>query len=745
MKNTIELLAPGGDVDAVKAAIVAGADAIYCGLDRFNARSKAANISLSNLVSIVHLAHEHDCKIFITLNILIIENEIPAFIELLKKITTINIDGVIIQDIGMLFLISEYFKQFQIHASTQMTTHNRGQILFLKQFKTQRLNLSRELNLHEVKELTVFGRKHNVLSEVFIHGSNCISFSGLCYFSSSNGGNSGNRGRCSQPCREEYEQTELGKRYPFNLKDNSAYNYLNDLLDAGVASLKVEGRIKKFDYIYTVVDVYRKQIDRILQNQALKDDKGVLYKVFNRDLTDHFLSGQLSQQLFIDNPRDNSVSKVSQAHQGLTSSELEKVHLAFYAEKDKMKATIAAKINLLNINKRPLELKVNGKLNQALSIEIKRGENIQTVFSDELLSTKATQTINEKFLLSRFKAFNETAYYIKKLDLAELPADLHLSFKSLTKLRNRILHLVSGVEPVSAKINIPKIHNTRAIAEKPALLVLIDGVQDIESAKNAASEIYYQLPNAISSQYNNLVATFKKHNTLIPYFPAILIGEDYDAATKFLDDVNPLKIVTNNTGIAYQAMQKGIEWIAGPNLNIVNSYSLVALQNKLKCVGAFVSNELNRYQIKTIKKPAGFKLYYSLYHPIELMTSRQCLFHQVTGCHKSEMDAACMPHCEKSAVVCNKKQMPFVIEKNKACYNKVYSHQHFLNTAIVSDLPQKFDGFGIDLRKVKTDTEIKVDQEKLIDCFNNLLKGINENEIENLVLNTSCTQYQKGI
>lgn len=257
MKKEIELLAPGGDVDSIKAAIIAGANAIYCGLDRFNARSQAKNIGLNDLNGILRLAHKNDCEIFLTLNIIIVEREIPALISLFNKLVNTSLDGIIIQDLGMFYLLNTYFPTLNIHASTQMTTHNEGQIKFLSNLKATRVNLSRELTLPEISSLTTAAHKNNILTEVFVHGSNCISFSGLCYMSSVTGGNSGNRGQCSQPCRDEYLTTAEGKNFPLNIKDNSAFSDISTLAEAGVDSVKIEGRIKKYHYVYTVVETWR--------------------------------------------------------------------------------------------------------------------------------------------------------------------------------------------------------------------------------------------------------------------------------------------------------------------------------------------------------------------------------------------------------------------------------------------------------------------------------------------------------
>ncbi|MCV5654489.1 U32 family peptidase, partial [Escherichia coli] len=147
-----------------------------------------------------------------------------------------------------------------------------------------------------------FGREHNVMMEVFVHGSYCIGFSGICYISSARNGASGNRGRCSQPCREQYETTKTGNNYPLNMKDNSAFGDLEALADAGVYSLKVEGRIKKSHYVYTVVDNWRQQIDRLCEGLELAEDTTELYTVFNRDFSNAFLQGDFGKAMYIDNP-----------------------------------------------------------------------------------------------------------------------------------------------------------------------------------------------------------------------------------------------------------------------------------------------------------------------------------------------------------------------------------------------------------------------------------------------------------
>jgi len=219
------------------------------------------------------------------------------------------------------------------------------------------------------------------------------------------------------------------------------------------------------------------------------------------------------------------------------------------------------------------------------------------------------------------------------------------------------------------------------------------------------------------------------------------------AAVEFLQKVKPKLIVTNNTGVAFEADRVGIKWIAGPYLNIVNTYSLLCLKESLNCLGAFISNEISKAQIERIKKPEDFNLFYSIYHPIVLMTSRQCLFHQVSGCEKDHIDDRCITSCEKQASITNLKKKTFLIEKSKGNYHRIYNPINFLNTAIVKDVPDLFSGFFIDLSEIKTETKFEKDKTGIIEDFENLLKG-QEGSIEKIEQTINpCTnaQYLKGI
>lgn len=747
MSRKIELLAPGGDIDSIKAAIAAGADAVYCGLNKFNARNRAENITFDDLNGILRLAHKNACEVFLTLNISIVEPEIPDLIRLLNKLVNTSIDGVIIQDLGLFYILSNYFKGLKIHASTQLTTHNQGQLKFLSKLNARRVNLSRELNCSEIKSLTTAAHQNNILTEVFVHGSYCISYSGICYISSVHGGNSGNRGRCSQPCRDEYETTPKGNKFPLNLKDNSAWFDLQELSDAGVDSLKIEGRIKKFHYVYSVVDAYRKQLSNIFNETAESKNNSILYKVYNRDFSNAFLSGDRNKNMFIDNPRDNSATHLAKEYGEVSLENIDKAELALYAEKGEIRTYVKGLTNKMSSDKARVIITVSGKAGKPLQVAIKTPDSSFVLFSETNLGIKGKMPLDKKMLLKRFKAINETEYFIEEMNLENLEEKLFISFKELTAIKNEILFRLRNSKEMHAPVEVPALQNGPHETLNPRLAVLINSETDVELCEQSSAVFYFRLPSDFTNKKARLIELFTNYKKLIPWFPSVLIGENYRVALEFLQQVQPKQIVTNNTGIAIEADILGISWVAGPFLNTTNSYALKCLKENFNCTGAFISNELSRHQIRFIRKPQDFELYYSIYHPILLMSSRQCFFYTTVGCKKTVMDEDCIPSCKKRTTLTNLKKETFFIEKSEGNYNSIYNDNNFLNTKIIRDVPNRFSVFMIDLSNIKTNTKMVVSKLQLIALFENYLQE-NQGAVEQLqqtVFSGTCSQYKKGI
>ena len=758
MSRKIELLAPGGDVEAIKAAIVAGANAVYCGLDNFNARNRAANLSFDDLCGILRLAHQYDCEVFLTINVVILEQELSALFKLLNQLVNTSLDGIIVQDLGLFNLVKKHFPTLDIHASTQLTTHNEGQIHFLSKIGASRINLSRELNLGEITSLTALAHQHDMLTEVFVHGSLCIAFSGQCYSSSVSVGNSGNRGRCSQACRDEYEETAAGNKYPLNLKDNSAYFDLPELVEAKVDSLKIEGRIKGAHYVYTVVDSWRKQINQFVDTGKLLNDDSNLYKVFNRDFTNSFLKGDLTKNMFIDNPRDNSVNHAVEQKNAISVVQIQEVRQNLRADKNALGATLDQKIQFLTIDKMPLTLTFSGQAGLPFTIKAKveavsnqPEQDSQfhefTLASDSALQLSDKSALDPTVLEKRFRSFNDADYIIQDYDFSQLSAGLSIPFKELTALKNRLAYLLNDSVEVIAPVELPVLIQADKIDEQPKLSLLICDEKDAHLCDITAADIYFKLPESFKKGCNKFIELLQRNPRFIPWFPAVLIGKDYLEAVRILEQVKPKRIVTNNTGVAYKAFEMGIDWIAGPLLNTTNSYALRTMQEELNCSGAFISNEINRMQIRNIKRPAGFKLLYSIYHPILMMTSRQCFFQQTVGCNKPSIEDGCMLKCEKATTITNVKGISFAVDKQKGGYPSIYNDEQFLNLDVIKDFSSLFDEFFIDLTDIGSGSKAKLDKVKLVAHFENLLSGEADaiSQLNTMVAVSTNAQYQQGL
>ena len=263
-KKRIELLAPAGSMDSLKAAVMAGCDAVYLGGHNFGARAFSKNFSNDEIIEAVNYCHLYGVKVYVTVNTLIYEKEVESFLEYVEFLHKNNVDALIIQDFGMFDLVRKTYPNMEIHASTQMHIHNLDGVQLMEKLGMHRVVLARETSIDEIKRIK---NNSKVELEVFIHGALCISYSGQCLMSSLIGGRSGNRGACAGSCRLKYDVIdESGKKlntleYPLSTKDLNSLEYVGELINAGVSSLKIEGRMKSPEYVYMVVSLYRKAID----------------------------------------------------------------------------------------------------------------------------------------------------------------------------------------------------------------------------------------------------------------------------------------------------------------------------------------------------------------------------------------------------------------------------------------------------------------------------------------------------
>lgn len=297
MTRPVELLAPAGDEASLRAAVRAGADAVYLGLAEFNARRSAANFTLESLAEACDYAHLRGVKVYVTVNTLVLPHEVGAALELVDDAWTAGCDAVIVQDLGLMREIRSELPEVRIHASTQINAHNAQTIQTLGALGAARVTLARELCIDEISGLS----GHGAETEVFAHGALCACYSGQCLFSSMVGGRSANRGLCAQPCRLKYEVLRDGAReatsgpHVLSPKDLASIELLPRLISTGVAALKIEGRMKSPEYVAIVTSIYRSAIDRALSDpegyRVTDGDMGALEEAFSRGFTSEYLEG----------------------------------------------------------------------------------------------------------------------------------------------------------------------------------------------------------------------------------------------------------------------------------------------------------------------------------------------------------------------------------------------------------------------------------------------------------------------
>ncbi len=338
--NQVELLAPAGNEVCLHAAVQSGADAVYLGVERFNARRGAQNFTMEDLPRICDWAHVRGVKIYLTTNTVILPGEFHAALELVRQAYRAGVDAFIVQDIGLAAEMQRTLPQANLHVSTQMNTHNVAGLQAAAALGAKRVTLARELSLAEIDYLCDVALDLGLQVETFAHGALCICYSGQCFMSSLIGGRSANRGMCAQACRLPYELRNAAVRKPLDApgehllspKDLCTIDMLPELIACGVASLKIEGRMKSPEYVSAVVGVYRSVLDRALQNaseldadlgeRATDEEHRVLREAFSRGFTTAYLTGDTSNDMMSygrPNNRGVFVGRVAEVGDGLVT------------------------------------------------------------------------------------------------------------------------------------------------------------------------------------------------------------------------------------------------------------------------------------------------------------------------------------------------------------------------------------------------------------------------------------------
>lgn len=624
----VELLAPAGNMDSLKAAVMAGCDAVYLGGVLFGARAFAGNFTNEEIVYAINYAHLYGVKVYVTINTIIYDSEVERFLDYVRFLHKNNVDAVIIQDIGMFDLLRKKFPNLELHASTQMNIHNYDGALLAKKLGFKRVVMARETPIDVIKKIK---EEIDIEIEVFIHGALCVSYSGECLLSALVGKRSGNRGTCAQICRKKYDFYDDDKNklntnnYLLSTKDLCTLKYVDKLIEIGVDSLKIEGRMKRSPYVYLVTKTYRKVIDNYYNTGKLKIDENdiiELKKMFNRNFTKGFMLNEDNNNFTYDKRPNNIGIEVGQViskvkndlkikltygvsvHDGLrilddkedkglvinkmfinNKSVLEAkkgdvITLKYdkYVEKNSKVLLTSSKKQLdsiseaINAQERFIYIDLNftAKENENLKLTITDGLNTVTEVLDKTPMRAINKETSFDVIKKQLSKLGNTVYKARSITL-NLDDNLFINIKDINEIRRRAI----------SKLNEKRLYKIDFVEKDYTI-----GVPDFPSIKQTA------------------VLVNKENKSLKDKYDLIYTE---DEKTKDEDSIIVLPRITNehpfvkNTVMTgdFGGLLKYDNFQTNVSFNVVNSYS-VAFLHSLGAKLVTLSYELSLSQIKNM-------------------------------------------------------------------------------------------------------------------------------------------------
>lgn len=731
----IELLAPAGSLESLYAAVQNGADAVYMGGTKFSARAYASNFDEETIKKALEYCHLYNVKVYITLNTLIKQEEINEALEYISFLYKIGVDALIIQDVGIAELIRSNFPDFEIHASTQMTVHNGEGALLLKELGFSRIVLSRELSL---KEIEYISKDLNIETEIFIHGALCICYSGQCLMSSMIGGRSGNRGKCAQPCRLPYDIISKSKGiskkgYLLSPKDMCTIENVKDIILSGTYSLKIEGRMKKPEYVAGVVASYRKAIDRAyseieeitelkeIDNESDKfnliEEEKKLMQLFNREgFSKAYMFGNIGRDMMSYNHPRNTGVRLGKVNKDLTVTLEQDLNLQDGVRTGEDGFTVTK----IMINKKSVEKASKGDMVEIKPNKYKRGDilykTLDVKLMEELRKTYENLYKRKNYidLSIEFKIrepirltaeYNHKKYSVvgeKVQEAIKKPLDKESLIKNLNKtgdtpfaFRNIDFHIYEeGFLPISS-INSVRRELIQNISKDIIAAERAASDKKINFASNKFKDDSISLDNPIiiinTKEQLRAVQECGVNSMVIDLFmkkcdidlesldidnlyirvPTIVKGE-FSHLCKVIEGLLPkIKgILTSNLGIIRRFKEKTLI-IGDYKLNIFNSYSLKFYKDILHA--ATISLELNKKEITSLVKKAAIPSYLMVYGKIELMISEYCPIGSVFG-GKSKENLNCSYKChEEEFILKDRKGEEFPTLTDKYCRSHIYN------------------------------------------------------------------------
>lgn len=716
----IELLSPAGNMESIYAAVQAGADAVYMGGNKFSARAFAENFDNDKIIETINYCHLYGVKVYITLNILIKDTEINEALKYIEFLYNIGTDALIVQDLGISYLIKKYFPEFEIHASTQMTIHNSGAALQLKELGFKRIVLARELSLSEITHIS---KDMHIETEVFVHGALCISYSGQCLMSSLIGGRSGNRGRCAQPCRLPFTLQSMDESMKYNgyimsPKDMCTIDIIKGLVDSGTSSLKIEGRMKRPEYVAGVTHIYRDALDSLYENKPFdveRSNKNLL-KLFNREgfskaylmgnsgkdmmaysfpRNTGILLGKVENDLSINlkeglNKGDGvrygdegfNISKIIKSEESVMhGSEEENVFIypQSFKKDDLLYKTsdLQYQGDLSNYYKNPfarkisLDIEVEFRIGYPIKLAITYKDKTIVVMGDTVQVALTKPLDKEKIILNLQKTGN-TPYVISNINFTYFE-DGFLPLSSINSIRRSLIDSIDNMVLSKSRPHIELTNIDNKDRVKKALTSLPEDmifVSDMEQLK-AASDCHF--PNIvvdIFSKNNNIDKNILEEESVFLKIPNIIRNESTYIESIIKDNITSIKgIVTSNLGII-KIFKNQLNIIGDYKLNIFNSYSLCELEGLID--GSCVSLELNKGELLSVFKNSVLPLQLLLYGKAELMVTEYCPMGSLFG--NNEAPKGCSGICDKNSFMLkDRRSEEFIIKTDKFCRSHIYN------------------------------------------------------------------------
>lgn len=597
----LELLAPAGSMDALRAAVQNGADAVYLGVGTFNARQSAKNFTIDSLQEALRYCHVRGVQVHLTLNTLVTDREIQPVRELIRAAAQAGVDAFIVQDLGVVQLCRQIAPQVSIHGSTQLTVHSLAGVQMCAAMGMDRVVLSRELNRQEIAYICA---NSPIEIEIFGHGALCMCYSGQCYLSAMIGSRSGNRGRCAQPCRQSYGYSRWENKYPLSLKDNCLVQYVKDIEAMGVASLKLEGRMKRPEYVAAVTQVYRQAIDGAPVTQEMMD---TLYTAFNRQgFTAGYYQGKVDRKMFgihEDTPEDQKFLQA--ARQSYESGEAPLVDLKFRAVVTVDGSSLTATDN-------------EGHMCMSQGPMPERAVNMP--LTGQALAARVAKTGGTPFRCVEVRTQVEPGLMLPASAINAMRRDV---LNQMTALRAR-----REDKPVRRAREIPYY---RGPAGQPGLTVQIMTKEQLTSRLlNSETSMLY-VPLHILADDPKLCQRLAARGRVAAVLPRIVHDDELPKLRNRLNQVRSLGIrdaLVGNLGLLLPAKEAGFRLRGDFGLNIFNSAS-AQVARELKLASATLSFEMTLPQIRDISKAVNMELI--AYGRLPLMITEQCLIKNKTG------------------------------------------------------------------------------------------------------------------